>query len=220
MSSSSNISTLFSSLNSDNTLGISLTDYASIKNGSYSKLVKAYYANKSSSSSSSKTLTDTQTKTLTNVKTYANELDDAASSITTSLLNSGDTDKIYKAVSDFADKYNSLMSSVDSDTNKSITKTATNMMNTVSANLSLLSNAGITLDEDGKMSVDETKLKANVTTLKSLFGGSGSFGSTLASEASSIASTATSALNVSKNYTSSASYDNSSYIGEIYDEYN
>lgn len=37
---------LFSSFNKGNTLGVSLTDYASIKNGSYGKLLKSYYSTK------------------------------------------------------------------------------------------------------------------------------------------------------------------------------
>ena len=223
MSNSIDYSTLFSSLNSSDTLGISYTDYASIKNGSYAKLTKAYYASKSSSSSSSsstKTLTEEQTTRLTKVKTAASELNSAASAISTSLLESGDTDAIYKAVSDFADKYNTLVSSINTDDNKAITNTANNMMNSVSTNLTLLSNAGITLDTDGKMSVNEDTLKSNITTLKTLFGTTGSFGSSIASSASSISYKATSALNVSKNYTSSASYSDSSYVGELYDTYN
>lgn len=57
-------STLFSSLNnSGNSLGISFTDYASIKNGTYGKLLKSYYStvdksDKKSTESAPKTATD------------------------------------------------------------------------------------------------------------------------------------------------------------------
>ncbi len=44
MNLNSNITTLFSSLNNSGSYSFSLTDYASIKNGSYGKLLKAYYA--------------------------------------------------------------------------------------------------------------------------------------------------------------------------------
>ena len=59
----SNISSLFSSLNTGNTMfgSFNLGDYASIKNGSYGKLLKAHYAEEKKAASESAKTTTTKT---------------------------------------------------------------------------------------------------------------------------------------------------------------
>ena len=85
---SSSISMLFSSLGSSSKsinsgiLGINLSDYASIRSGSYSKLMKSYYkldSNDTKTSAKDKTNTSTSTskdsaKTLANIESVAEEL--------------------------------------------------------------------------------------------------------------------------------------------------
>ena len=105
-------SALFSSLgNSNNQNGFSLSDYADIKNGSYAKVMKAYYGKGNGSTAAaanSKKLDETATKNMSAVQKTSSELKDSVSSLTSAAA-SGDTDKLYKAAQDFADKYNSLM---------------------------------------------------------------------------------------------------------------
>ena len=61
-------------------------------------------------------------------------------------------------------------------------------------NAGLLADIGITIGDDNKLKLDETKLgKANVTTINSLFAGSGSYGSSVSARASASARLANSA---------------------------
>ncbi len=183
-------STLLSSMNQKNSLGISLTDYASIKNNSYSKLMKAYYgkgngSKKTSGSASKAKVDETTVKLASNVKSKASELKESVKDIETH-IKSGDTEKLAKAVTDFADAYNKTVSNVNSLGNSGITRSAQGIVDSLGYNLKLLDKAGISIDESGKMSVDESKVKEAGSSLKSLFSGVGSFGDTLASKASSI----------------------------------
>ena len=215
---SSNISTLLSSLSTDDTTSSLLTDYASIKNGSYAKLVKAYYASKSATTSEE---TETEKKNLTSAATAAKEFKSAADTLS-SLAKSGtaDSDTITEALKNFADTYNSLISAVDTADNSSLTKVAENLVNETASNLSLLNDVGISISSStGKMSVDETvAASASSSTLKSLFATSGSYGDVAASKASIISSRAASAS--SGLYTSSGTNADSTYLGELYDSYN
>jgi len=217
---SNDYSSFLSSLNSNDTLGISLTDYASIKSGSYKKLMKAYYGQKSSSSAGTSSKADSTTvKNASNVKSAATGLKKAASDIE-SAIKSGDSDKIYKAVSSFADSYNETISSVNTFGKSSTTKTAQNMINEIGNNLNLLSDAGIKISESGKMSVDEETVKNSTSALKSLFSGAGSLGSSIANRASTIANSAARVINSSKStYTKKATdtVNTSTAIGSLYD---
>lgn len=224
--SNTDYSALFSSLNNNNSTGFSLTDYAQIKNGSYGKLMKAYYGKGNSDTAgtakpSSKKLDETATKNMNAVQKSADEFRDATESVK-SAISSGDKEKVYKAATDFADKYNSLMSSAGKVSNKSVTRLATNLMNEVASNLKLLSKAGITVSENGKMSVDEKSVKAEGNTaLSSLFGNRGSFADMVSGRASSIVNKAKAAVNASSTYTAKASYNNKeTSVGDFYDSYN
>ena len=114
-----------SNTNSNNSLGsFSFTDYAAIKNGSYGKLVKSYYAGtdkanndakassaKSSDSVKSKAAAEVDKTGLTQIKKDADELKSSAEALAgNDLWNAADgkvdTAKITSAVKSFADNYN------------------------------------------------------------------------------------------------------------------
>ncbi|MCR5279633.1 MAG: hypothetical protein K6E19_09365 [Lachnospiraceae bacterium] len=219
-------SALFSSLGNNSQNNFSLNDYASIKNGSYGKLMKAYYGKNGSeaktAASSSKT-DETTAQNMSAVQKSANELKDASKSLSKA-VSSGDSDTVYKAAKDFADKYNSLMTSAGKvESNKTIKRTATNLMNEVASNLRLLNKAGIKMSEEGKMSVDEKAVKAeDNTAIKALFDGkSGSFGDQIENKASNIANRAQSAAKTQSTYTAKAAYNNRNVdIGSFYDSFN
>ena len=97
---SSSIGVLFSSLNSGSTktsamfgtsdlLGISYSDYATIQNGSYTKLMKAYYTKEASGDSSSSSVSATtstskdSSKTLANIESAAEDLKKASETLRT-----------------------------------------------------------------------------------------------------------------------------------------
>ena len=219
-------SALFSSIGNNSQNNFSLNDYAQIKNGSYGKLMKAYYGKDgvaSKTSASSKKLDETTTQNMNSVQKSADELKDATNSLSKAVA-TGDSDKVYQAAKDFADKYNSLMTSAGKvESNKTIKRTATNLMNEVASNLKLLNKAGIKMSDKGKMSVDEKTIKAEGNTaIKSLFEGkTGSFADAIENRASTISNKAKSAVNTSGTYTSKASYNNQNVdIGSFYDSFN
>ena len=178
-------SALFSSLNGGKSTGIgggsySLADYASIKNGK-TALSDAASATKKTNS---KTATADTTSENASLQKSANALVKSAESllktgkdsvfkekdITTKDENGVekttkgyDTDAIYKAVSAFADDYNSVLSAAAKSKNSSVVSTASNMVQQTVANEKMLSRIGITIGEDNKLSVDEKKLKAKAS---------------------------------------------------------
>ena len=113
---SSSISTLFSSLGSSsgsNFLGINLQDYATIKSGTYGKLMKSYYSkvNADSTKTSSKDKTTSTSTSKDSTKTIAN-MEEAAQELTTSAK------ELYSTKSDsvFAKDLEEIGISVDSKT--------------------------------------------------------------------------------------------------------
>ena len=248
MYNSSSISSLFSSLNNSSSnnymSGINYADYNLIRNGSYRKLVKAYYAKESGTSSSNSTSkTDSTTdKTTSSQKVNAATVRDSASNLvndvkelssdklwkkTTTTDKDGvtstdyDKDAIYKAVSSFAKDYNSLVSASGNSSDNSVLRTSSTMVAYTKANKNLLSKVGITVGSDNKLTVDEDKFKsADMTTVKSLFTGRGSFGKMTSTSATSSYSSAVSQLaklSSSSTYSNMGSY---SYIsGSIYDTF-
>ena len=247
---SSSIGVLFSSLNSGSTktsamfgtsdlLGISYSDYATIQNGSYTKLMKAYYTKEASDSSSSSVSATTSTskdssKTLANIESAAEDLKKASETLRTngdkSLFTKKqttdkdgkvsyeyDTDKIYKAVSDFVDSYNKMLKEGGDSNTNSILRSTKSMVNLTKANSNMLSSVGITIGTDNKLSVDETAFKkADMNTVKSLFHTTGGFGYQTSVQAGMIESYAKSEAEKANTYNKSGLYTYNYTTGEIY----
>lgn len=207
------INSLFSSMTTaDNSssgsadfLGISYTDYASIKNGSYRKLVSSYYekelaesgvTSSSASKDSEQTLTSIQ-KAADNLKTSAQTLLEKGnkSLFTTKTDEKGnsytdyDTDAVYKAVKNFVDNYNETVDAATESDTMSILRTAKNMVSFTSANEKALSEVGITVGSDNKLSIDEDKFKnASKARVQSLFQSSGGYAYQISAKATSLKS--------------------------------
>lgn len=240
---SSSISTLFSSLNSRNSnggsdiLGINYSDYATIRNGSYYKLMKAYYAKDTSDGTDKKTnnpLTNSpdETKTIAKVEDAADTLSESAETLyknnalfhkTTTTDSTGKTvtdyktDDIYKAVSGFVSDYNAVIKAADKTDNTKITSVAENMVNETSQNKSLLANIGITIDEKNALIIDEKKFKAaDMTTVKSLFNGTGSYAYSTAVKASKLEYYAKNEAAKPNTYGSTGKYNYNYSSGTIY----
>ncbi len=207
-----------------------LGDYASIKNGSYGKLLKAYYKQQDETSSETATAEKTQ---LTKVKNYASELKSAASAVNDSSLfaegdyevtysdgttasSSYDMDAIYDKVKSFVDSYNSTVKNAAAyDSDSSMGKKALSLISFTSTNSDLLSQIGITASSaegsEGQLSIDEdTFKKASISTIKTLFSGSGSYASVVENKASLISSLAESMVSKYSSYDSSGSYNSGS----------
>ena len=136
---SSSISTLFSSLGSSsgsNFLGINLQDYATIKSGTYGKLMKSYYSkvNADSTKTSSKDKTTSTSTSKDSTKTIAN-MEEAAQELTTSAKElystktdsvfakkngNYDTKKISEKVGSFVEDYNNLLTTSAKSTSSRI----------------------------------------------------------------------------------------------------
>ena len=207
------VSSLFSSLNGTSnknstspSIGVSLTDYAAIKNGSYAKLVKKYYSN------------DTTTKD-TDLEAYkskqklvANKASDVAGQLNDLMDRSyteENREKITEDIESFVKKYNSMMDSADSSNSKNIIKTAGWLESMVNENRNLLGSIGISMGSDGKLEVNSTELKnANMDSLKEVFGYNPSgFANKLLYKAEQIYSLAATYGTSATAYTSSGSYN-------------
>ncbi len=243
LSSTWDYSSLFSNLSSsgnDTTSSAGsatyLSDYASIKNGSYSKLLKAYYA-KNEKQANAKTSDDLEESEKNNstivqdTKALKESADALIATGSKSVFNKKeitddkgnkkidyDYDAIYKAVKSFADSYNKVIDSAgDSDSNSILRKTLA-ITNGTKKNVNLLSKAGITIGEDNKLTVDEKSIKAaDINDLKALFNGVGSYAYNVSSTASMINNTASNELQRLNTYTATGAYSYSSSVGKVYD---
>lgn len=247
---SSSISVLFSSLNkssssssslfssSSDLLGINYSDYATIRNGSYYKLMKAYYTLDGSDSEVSSIVSNTSTskdstKKLASIESNAESLKEAADALLEkgsknlfekkSVTEDGktstqyDTDAIYDAVKKFADNYNDLIDATEESNTSNITNAAKRLVNLTKANEKLLEEVGITVDEDNKLVVDEEKFKkADMDTVKSLFNTTGGYGYQVDAQASMINYYAESEASKSNTYGSNGSYTYNYSTGELY----
>lgn len=244
---SSSVSTLFSSLGSSKStgsglFGINLREYASIRSGSYGKLMRSYFSMDSTKGTSKSddstkntiedlaTTTSTSkdsTKTLAAIESDAKELTDSAKALYTRSNNkvftkdsggSYDTDKIYKAVKRFADDYNSMLDTAGKSSTNRISRSVSSMKNETSYNEKPLKEIGITVDEKtGRLSVDETTFKsADTEKIKNLFNGTGSYAYSVATKAAMTESYAKSEAAKSNTYTKNGTYNYNYNSGNIF----
>ena len=231
MASYNYFSGLFSGLGSTNSnfsLYSSLSDYSSIKSGSYKKLLNVHYGKTSVKSSDTvdnilRKKTDTSSvyskktstsgkiadKSLTNVKQSSDELLKSATSLYTKgkdtvFSKNATSADIADGVKKFANNYNDLIDAAKNSTTKNVTNTLGYMESTVKSYSKSLENVGITIGDDGKLKVDSDKLSsASEDSLKGIFNGTNSLAFAVASKASTIGSYAVSAAN----YTGSSVFD-------------
>lgn len=181
------------------------TNYAAIKNGSYGKLVKSYYsgttksideqkaaAAKSSSKTTKKTETETDKTGVTQLKKDADQLKTSTEKLAGEDLwkktaGKEDTEKLAGAVKDFASNYNKVLDQASKISSKEVSQDVKFMTGLTDSFSKVLGKIGITVESDGKLSVNEEAFKkADMTTAKTLFTGVGSFGSQIADKANNI----------------------------------
>lgn len=245
---SNSIGVLFSSIKSNNKsnnfsvssdlLGISYVDYATIRSGSYFKLLSAYYGENSSDAiknvvSSTSTSKD-DSKTLARIESAADSMKDSAEKLlergTKSLFKEVetknedgttttgyDTDTIYKAVKQFTEDYNELLKQAAESNTNSILRAGTTMVNYSKVNERLLAKVGITIGTDNKLEMDEeTFKKADMNDVKSLFQNRGSYAYQIETQASLIESYAKTEAAKSNTYSQSGTYTYNYNTGELY----
>lgn len=236
---------LFSSLGTSSSSGTNLnflSDYASIKNGSYAKLMKAYYSENSNDSVKSivnSTVSKTEKTALTKVQTATDELKEAADTllengsksvfakkdITTTdengvetTTNGYDVASIYNAVNDFVNSYNSVINAANDSGNETVVNKATSLATSTYANINLLNKIGITMNDDSTLSLDkDTFTNADMGTVKSLFNGNGSYGYRASAQASLINYAAEREASRNSTYTVSGTLNNSYSSGTLFD---
>ncbi len=183
-----------------------LANLAAIKNGSYGKLVKSYYngttksvdeakvtsLNSKNSEKSNKLKEEANNSEVTRIKKEADQLKASAEALDNDELwkktdGKLDMTKVTSAVKSFADNYNKVIDQAGKVSSKEVSQDATNMVQLSITYGKVLGRVGINIGEDGKLSVDEDKLKkADEASLKSLFDGFGTYGSQIADKANSI----------------------------------
>lgn len=196
-----NTKTDYSYLFPDATDGVNLSDYAMIKNGTYGKLLKAYYAKQAENDS---VQSEDATQKASQMKTVADSLKQSAEALTKASLwekkkardevtgqetetEDYDWEAITKAVKAFVDDYNALIDKAGDSDSKEVLRNAVWLTGMTDSMEKLLSNVGLQIEEDNKLSLDEGALKdANINTLKTLFTGHNSFADKVAIKAGSI----------------------------------
>ena len=252
MSYNFNVSTLFSGLNSGRTSGTSglssvLSDYGAIRNGSYGKLLKAYYNNvdnRAVKSAYNSAVKNSNTSTAADSSATIKELQSTTDDLTSSakdLYTTGsksvfnkksvtdengqttqqyDTDAIYKSVKSFVDDYNSVLEAADKSADTKVQNSVIGMINYTKMESNMLSKLGITIGSDYQMSIDEdTFKKADMSVAKSLFNGTGSYAYTIASKSAMTNSYADMEAAKANTYTKYGSYGSTYSSGSIYNSY-
>ena len=200
-----------------------LSDYAAIKNGSYGKLLKAYYAKQDAEKAASGGET---VQKATMMKTGADTLKKSADALNNDELwekkkikkkdektgeeievEDYDWDAITKAVTSFVEDYNDVVKKAGESNTKEVLKNTVWMIGITESNRNLLSKIGITVGKGNQLELDKEVLKeANISTLKTLFTEHNSFADKVTMKANSISHGAARSIGT---YRSNGSYNNS-----------
>ena len=175
-----------------------LSDYASIKNGTYKKVLKAYYKEmdfQKSSSTNQHVVTDRNSSSTVNkpdfsidntkkeeiigLQDFVNKLKNSTNRLlnkgSTSVFHNSDREALYKEVSGFVSNFNAMVEKGSNSSFDTISRISKRMLDTVKDNETALSEIGISL-KGGSLAIDkDTFMKADVGQVKSLFNESNSF---------------------------------------------
>ena len=230
---------LFQGLSGGNSNLNFISDYASIKNGSYGKLMKSYYGNMSSSgsmSSGSKTSTKNVLDQILEEKKnpkVSKETQEANANLTAgisslkntvSTLQNADTyvaskdgtgaaEKVVSAIKKYVSQYNNVVSTSKNSTLTNKTSHVAAMMRSSEANAEKLAEIGISINGDGTLQLNESKLKAtDISKVQDLFSKDDvmSYGSTVMSR---LGFASVSSGSVSGTEKDNAAQDKTSYAG-------
>lgn len=212
MSMNQGYSQLFSGLSSSGSSGNMnfLSDYASLKNGSYGRLLKSYYGMGQSSSASASGTSGNKSyvldkileerrnpKVSDEVKEANSNLESGISSLKNS-VSALQNDNTYKdtengqsaqgktvsALKSFVSEYNDVVNASKRSTMTNKTAYIANMMKATAENADKLSEIGITINSNGTLQFNEGKMKqADLSKVQDLFSSknSMSYGSTVMS---------------------------------------
>lgn len=172
-----------------------LSDYASIKNGSYGKMMKSYYAKVKESEEEEGTSKGSKTKEKDAASaSAARKFYETATGMSALDYSADNIDELYDKVSAFVKDYNSMMKAASKSSNSEVKAQADALNDYTYQNYKLFSKVGITMNADRTLSIDEDTFKkvnektgaTTVPTLTTLFKGIGSFADKAADRASTI----------------------------------
>lgn len=241
LNTTSSKNSLFSnSMSGSDMLGINYSDWATIKSGSYFKLLNAYYgkggqiSGSDDTTSSSTSTSKDSTKTLAAVEEDAKGVEKSVAALqetgdkslfkeVTKTDKDGnktagyDTDAIYKAVKNFTDSYNNLIDKVGNSNTKSILRAGASMVNVTDVNRKSLSDIGISIGADNKLTIDEEKFKrADMSKVKVMFADNSYYGTEVKRQAARAESFAKSEATKANTYQKTGSYTYNYRTGELY----
>lgn len=212
------MNSLFSALGSGDANGVDLSTYNALKNGSYYKVMKKYYKNRSETQIPEEELKKAEKK-IEATADAAGDVVGAFNEIKKLSFKEEDREKAAEKAADFIKKYNSLVSYGDGSLYNNVAQKTEWMMNLTDQNAALLNNAGITVGADGKLSFDkEAFMKADEDTLRDTFTRNASWAEKVEYKAEQIYSLALTGDTSANSYTNSATYgagNASSYTASV-----
>ena len=180
-----------------------------INSGAYRKLLNAYYSKNPSDESTAAA----NKKELINLNTANSDASALASSVSKVMSFSADEenrDKIREGVRELVENYNKVIDSASEVDNTSVLRQALWMTQGTSANSVSLSDLGITIGDNNKLSFNEEKFASvDMASIRSAMTGKDSIMGRLATRAGQIASVSLNAINgvsSSSTYNKSAGY--------------
>lgn len=171
-----------------------LSDYASIKNGSYGKMMKSYYAKVDEEDETSSKKNSKTKETDGASASAARKFYETASGMNRLEYSADNIDKLYDGVSAFVKDYNALIKAASNSKNAKVQAQADALNDYTYQNYKLFAKVGITMNSDRTLSIDEDTFKkvnektgaTTVPTLTTLFKGINSFADKAADRASKI----------------------------------
>ncbi|MCR5107236.1 MAG: hypothetical protein K6B28_03660 [Lachnospiraceae bacterium] len=176
---------------SGNSLYSNLSKLSGVRSGTYAKALKSYYGRnnqtasvqKKSSVSKYNNSIYAQQSGLSNVSKESTALSETAKKLTDAgkdgLFASEekyDADAAYRAANDLVTDYNDTLDAVNKTTNLAVNSAAESMTRMTGVMNKSLSGIGITVGQDGRMSINEEEFKnAGFDKVKSMLGTNGSF---------------------------------------------
>ncbi len=239
-------SSLNGSSSSSGMFGLNFSDYGLIRSGSYYKLMKSYYAKDATNTQKTKDTFNNKYNTstskesnsvLTKIKSGTDELNESAKALYSSnakvfkkvtktdesgkITTDYDRDAIYKAVDSFVDDYNSVIKSAGKSDADGIARTAASMVNMTNQSADSLKSLGISIDKDNyTLSIDkDTFMKADVSKIKSLFNGTGSYAYNVATKSSMLNYQAEREAGKANTYGNTGKYASNYTSGSVFNGY-
>lgn len=197
----------------------SVSDLELIKNGSYKKLLNAYYKNQKSNTASTKE-EKMEKINLTKANQSASSLSEAVGKLMKTDITEENREQLKENLKSVIDKYNALITDGSEVNNVSVLRQTLWMTQDSSALAASLSDVGITIGDGNKLSLDEDKFDtARLTSMNTIFTGKDSFMGKLAGRAGVIANTSRNVISgtgKASTYKPNATYE-SSDTGHIVD---